>query len=168
MFSKMKNLKEVFSLTVLMMHLKCIRVADGVVQPVAPTTAEQRLAKKNELKARGTLLIALPDKHYTNESVSAVTSVSAASTKVPVFALPNVDNFSDAVIYSFFASQTGRNLGANRTTSIGFDMSKVKYYNCHKRGHFARECRSPKDTRNKDTQRRNVPVDTSTSNALVS
>nr|GEV79028.1 hypothetical protein [Tanacetum cinerariifolium] len=38
-------------------------VVDGVVQPVAPTTAEQRLAKKNELKARGTLLMALPDKH---------------------------------------------------------------------------------------------------------
>nr|GEX92111.1 hypothetical protein [Tanacetum cinerariifolium] len=28
------------------------RVVDGVVQPVAPTTVEQRLAKKNELKAR--------------------------------------------------------------------------------------------------------------------
>nr|GFB02171.1 ribonuclease H-like domain-containing protein [Tanacetum cinerariifolium] len=39
------------------------RVVDGVVQPIAPTTAEQRLAKKNELKARGTLLIVLPDKH---------------------------------------------------------------------------------------------------------
>nr|GEW76277.1 ribonuclease H-like domain-containing protein [Tanacetum cinerariifolium] len=39
------------------------RVIDGVVQPVAPTTAEQRLARKNELKARGTLLMALPDKH---------------------------------------------------------------------------------------------------------
>nr|GEV18884.1 copia protein [Tanacetum cinerariifolium] len=34
-----------------------------VVQPVAPTTAEQKLARKNELKARGTLLMALPDKH---------------------------------------------------------------------------------------------------------
>nr|GEV38093.1 putative reverse transcriptase domain-containing protein [Tanacetum cinerariifolium] len=39
------------------------RVVDGVLQPVAPTTAEQRLARKNELKARGTLLTALPDKH---------------------------------------------------------------------------------------------------------
>nr|GEU47964.1 hypothetical protein [Tanacetum cinerariifolium] len=29
-------------------------VVDGVVQAVAPTTAEQKLAKKNELKARGT------------------------------------------------------------------------------------------------------------------
>nr|GEZ76508.1 ribonuclease H-like domain-containing protein [Tanacetum cinerariifolium] len=39
------------------------RVVDGIVQDVAPTTAEQRLAKKNELKARETLLMALPDKH---------------------------------------------------------------------------------------------------------
>nr|GFA85885.1 ribonuclease H-like domain-containing protein [Tanacetum cinerariifolium] len=39
------------------------RVIDGVVQPVATTTTEQRLARKNELKARGTLLMALPDKH---------------------------------------------------------------------------------------------------------
>nr|GEZ18983.1 ribonuclease H-like domain-containing protein [Tanacetum cinerariifolium] len=29
----------------------------------APTTVEQKLARKNELKARGTLLMALPDKH---------------------------------------------------------------------------------------------------------
>nr|GEW00677.1 hypothetical protein [Tanacetum cinerariifolium] len=39
------------------------RVVEGVLQPVAPTTAEQRLARKNELKAHGTLLMALPDKH---------------------------------------------------------------------------------------------------------
>nr|GFC14782.1 hypothetical protein [Tanacetum cinerariifolium] len=38
--------------------------------------------------------------------VSVVTSVVAASTKVPVSALPNVDNLSDAVIYSFFISQS--------------------------------------------------------------
>nr|GEU33134.1 hypothetical protein [Tanacetum cinerariifolium] len=39
------------------------RVIKGVVQPIAPITAEKRLARKNELKARGTLLMALPDKH---------------------------------------------------------------------------------------------------------
>nr|GEV74845.1 copia protein [Tanacetum cinerariifolium] len=78
----------------------------------------------------------------TNESVSVVANVSAASTKVLVFALPNMDNLSDVVIYSFFASQSNspQNLGANGTTSIGFDMSKVECYNCHKRGNFAREC----------------------------
>nr|GFA57507.1 hypothetical protein [Tanacetum cinerariifolium] len=39
------------------------RVVEGVLQPVAPTTAKQKLARKNELKAHGTLLMALPDKH---------------------------------------------------------------------------------------------------------
>nr|GFB33947.1 ribonuclease H-like domain-containing protein [Tanacetum cinerariifolium] len=39
------------------------RVVDGVLQPVAPTTAEQRLARKNVLKAHRTLLMALTDKH---------------------------------------------------------------------------------------------------------
>nr|GEX99831.1 hypothetical protein [Tanacetum cinerariifolium] len=81
----------------------------------------------------------------TNESVSAVASVSVASTKVYVFSLPNVDTLSDVVIYSFFAIQSnspqiGRNLGANGTTSIGFDMLKVECYNFHRRRHFAREC----------------------------
>nr|GFA70617.1 hypothetical protein [Tanacetum cinerariifolium] len=39
------------------------RVVEGILQPVAPTSTEQRLARKNELKACGTLLMALPDKH---------------------------------------------------------------------------------------------------------
>nr|GEW05580.1 hypothetical protein [Tanacetum cinerariifolium] len=70
-----------------------------------------------------------------------------------------------------FLQKTGRNLGANRPTSMGFDMSKVECYSCHKKGHFARECRFPKDPRRPDIaepQRRTVPVETSTSNALVS
>nr|GEV65063.1 hypothetical protein [Tanacetum cinerariifolium] len=52
-----------------------------------------------------------------------------------------------------------------------FDMSKVECYHCHRKGHFAREYRSPKDTRRNvaaDSQKRNVLVKTSTSNALVS
>nr|GEW38662.1 ribonuclease H-like domain-containing protein [Tanacetum cinerariifolium] len=64
--------------------------------------------------------------------------------------------------------RTGRNLGANETTTIGFDMTKVECYNFQRQGHFTRGCRSPRDTRNNDTQRRTVPVETSTSNALVS
>nr|GEX37986.1 putative ribonuclease H-like domain-containing protein [Tanacetum cinerariifolium] len=99
----------------------------------------------------------------TNEPVSAAASVSTASAKILVFALPNVDTLSNA--------RTGRNLEANRPTYMGFNMSKVECYNCHRKGHFARECRSPKDIRRNvaaEPQRRNVPVETSTSNALVS
>nr|GEZ86318.1 hypothetical protein [Tanacetum cinerariifolium] len=39
------------------------RLVEGVAQPDAPKTVEQKLARKNELKAHGTLLMALPDKH---------------------------------------------------------------------------------------------------------
>nr|GEV29677.1 hypothetical protein [Tanacetum cinerariifolium] len=39
------------------------RVIEGVLQPVAPITTKQRLARKNELKAHGTLIMALLDKH---------------------------------------------------------------------------------------------------------
>nr|GEW28226.1 hypothetical protein [Tanacetum cinerariifolium] len=295
------------------------RIVDGVVQIVAPTTAKQMLAKKNKLKARGTLLMALHDKHQvkfnihkdskslmediekrfgdnketkkvqktllklqyenfsgtssesldpihdrlqklisqseiltdleeqslddlfnnlkiyeaikdsspssqkiqniafvssnntdsTNESVNAAPSISAASSKAKVSNLPNVDSHSDVVIYSFFASKSNRsqldnedlkqidpddlekmdlkwqmsmltmrarrflkrfrrNLGANGTDTIGFDMSKVKYYNCHRRCHFSRECRSPRVNGNKETTRRTVLAEVSTSNALVS
>nr|GFA25203.1 hypothetical protein [Tanacetum cinerariifolium] len=256
------------------------RIVEGVVQPVAPTTVEQKLAGKNKLKARGTLLMALPDKHqlkfnshkdaktlmeaiekrfgldqihdrlqklvsqleihrvslsqedvnlkflriipsewkthtliwrnktdledkslddlfnslkiYESEvkhssststdshnlafvsstttdsitdSVSAAVNVSIVGTKLTASTLPNVDSLSNAVIYSFFVSQssspqldnedlkqidvddleemdlkwqmamltmrarrflqkTGRNLGANGPTSMGFDMTK--------------------------------------------
>nr|GFD08721.1 hypothetical protein [Tanacetum cinerariifolium] len=70
-----------------------------------------------------------------------------------------------------FLQKTCINLGANGPTSMGFVMSEVECYNCHRKGHFARECRSPKDSRRNGAakpQRQTVPVETSTSNALVS
>nr|GEZ59322.1 hypothetical protein [Tanacetum cinerariifolium] len=180
------------------------RVVERVVQPVAPTTVEKKLARKNELKACGTLLMALPDKHQlkfnshkdaktlmeaiekcfegntktkkvqktllkqqfknfsgssfegldqihdrlqkllsqleihrvslsqedvnlkflrstdshnlafvsstptdsTTDSVSAAVNVSAVGAKFTASTLPNVDSLSNAVIYSFFASQS--------------------------------------------------------------
>ncbi|GKA47348.1 hypothetical protein Tco_0740231, partial [Tanacetum coccineum] len=39
------------------------RTVDGVEQTYPSTTVEEELARKNELKARGTLLMALPNKH---------------------------------------------------------------------------------------------------------
>nr|GEZ62164.1 hypothetical protein [Tanacetum cinerariifolium] len=91
------------------------RVIDGVVQPVAPTTVEQSLkiyvaevksSSSTSSTTQNITFVSSQNTDSTNESVSAVTSVSAASTKVPVSALPNVDTLSDAVIYSFFASQS--------------------------------------------------------------
>nr|GEY12676.1 ribonuclease H-like domain-containing protein [Tanacetum cinerariifolium] len=39
------------------------RTVDGVEQTYPPTTTEEKLATKNELKARGRLLMALPNEH---------------------------------------------------------------------------------------------------------
>nr|GFA96774.1 ribonuclease H-like domain-containing protein [Tanacetum cinerariifolium] len=202
-----------------------------VAQPIAPTNVEQKLAWKNELKARGTLLMALPDKHQlkfnshkdakslmeamekrfggntetkkfhktllkqqfenffgsssedsqnlafisstpadsTNDSVSVAVNVSAVGTKLSASTLLNMAMLTMRA--RKFLQKTGRNLGVNGPTSMGFDMAKVEYYNCYRKGHFARECRSPKDSRRiavAEPRKRSVLVETSTSNALVS
>nr|GEW07926.1 putative ribonuclease H-like domain-containing protein [Tanacetum cinerariifolium] len=112
----------------------------------------------------------------TNKPVSAIASVSAASAKNFVSAIPNVDTLSNVMAIlnvraRRFLQRTGRNLGANGPTSMGFDMSKVECYNFQRKRHFARKCRSSKETKRNvaaEPQRRNVPVETSTSNALFS
>nr|GEV81462.1 hypothetical protein [Tanacetum cinerariifolium] len=44
-----------------------------------------------------------------------------------------------------FMKITGRNLNFNVKEPVGFDKTKVECYNSHKRGHFARECRAPRN-----------------------
>ncbi|GJU32060.1 ribonuclease H-like domain-containing protein [Tanacetum coccineum] len=69
-----------------------------------------------------------------------------------------------------FLKNTGRRLTVNSNENIRFDKSKVECFNCHKKGHFARECRAPRnqDYKNKESTRRNIPMETSTSTDLVS
>nr|GEX87586.1 hypothetical protein [Tanacetum cinerariifolium] len=211
------------------------RIVKGVVQIIAPSTAEKRLTKKNKLKARGTLLMDLPDKHQlkfnihkdvkslmeaiekrnkadleeqslddlfnnlkiydvevkgsstssqntqniafvssnntdnTNESVNDVPSVSAASSKAIIYTLPNVDSLSDAVIYSFVASQSNipqlDNEDLKQIDPDDLEEMDLKWQmamltiRARRRDHFARKCRSPKDNRNKEDTRRPLPTE---------
>ncbi|GJU29448.1 putative ribonuclease H-like domain-containing protein [Tanacetum coccineum] len=73
-----------------------------------------------------------------------------------------------------FYKKTGRKLIFNDKEPIGFDKTKVGCFNFHRRGHFARECRAPRNQGNKngdtgyrsrDNTSRTVPVETS--DALV-
>ncbi|GJS84852.1 ribonuclease H-like domain-containing protein [Tanacetum coccineum] len=123
----------------------------------------------------------------TNEAVNTAHGVSAASTQVSATNSTIIDNLSDAIIYAFFTNlrwqmdmltmrarrflkNTRRRITINGNESIGFDKSKVECYNCHKRGHFAREYRAPRNQyyKNKESTRRTVYVETSTSTALIS
>ncbi|GJV51283.1 ribonuclease H-like domain-containing protein [Tanacetum coccineum] len=52
-----------------------------------------------------------------------------------------------------FYKKTGRKLQFDAKEPVGFDKTKVECYNCHKTGHFARECRTKG---NQDSKRRDA------------
>ncbi|GKD75291.1 putative ribonuclease H-like domain-containing protein [Tanacetum coccineum] len=209
------------------------RTVGEVEKEYEPTSAEEKQDRRNDMKASGTLLMALPNKDQLkfhsykdakllmeaiekstnsnnnssiNEAYNTNSGVSAAHTQSNP---TSGDNLSDAVICAFLASQpnspqlaredleqidpddleemdlqwemamltirarrfikrTSRKLDVNGQR-VGFDRSKVECYNCHKNGHFARECRAPRnqENRGRENSKRTVTVETPTENALV-
>nr|GFA07753.1 ribonuclease H-like domain-containing protein [Tanacetum cinerariifolium] len=89
----------------------------------------------------------------TTDSVGATVNVSAVGAKLTASTLPNVDSLSNAI-----------DVDDLEEIDLKWQMAMLTM-------RARRECRSPKDSRRTavaEPQRRNVPVETSTSNALVS
>ncbi|GKC72265.1 putative ribonuclease H-like domain-containing protein [Tanacetum coccineum] len=69
-----------------------------------------------------------------------------------------------------FIQRTGRNMDFKEKRPVSLDKSKIECYNCHRKGHFARECRSGRSQGRRsygDNGRNNVPTNESSSQALV-
>ncbi|GKE75543.1 ribonuclease H-like domain-containing protein, partial [Tanacetum coccineum] len=194
------------------------KIVEGVMTEMPITTAEEKATRRLERNKADLDTMSMDDlynnlKVYEPEvkGMSSSSSISTASTQVNTTNSININNLSDAVICSFFASQpnslqlvhedlqqihpddmeemdlrwqmamltirarrflknTRKKVTVNGNETISFDTSKVECYNCHKRGHFSRECRAPRNqyNKNKESSTRIIPMETTTSTALVS
>ncbi|GJS23880.1 ribonuclease H-like domain-containing protein [Tanacetum coccineum] len=208
-------------------HAVIASTSVGTEGLIPPKIDKQKLARKNEFKAKSTLLLAIPDEHLLKFHGIKDAKPMSKTTKPVVYGCrilkQQYENFAasrseglDKNLYRFqkthlpirkfidtlsmddlynnlkvykaeikgqsssssnsqnvafvsLENTSRRNLNFNGKETVGFDKTKVECYNSHKRGHFTRECKAPRNqgNRNGDAPRRNAPVDTSTTNALV-
>nr|GEW87366.1 ribonuclease H-like domain-containing protein [Tanacetum cinerariifolium] len=198
------------------------KLVDDKETVIPPISVEEKAQRKVELKARSTLLMALPNEHQLkfNSYKDAKTlmhaienrfggnaatkktqknllkrqykNFDASNTKVieqtyerlqklisqleihgEVIPQEEINQNQSRILQQIhpagqeeidlrarrFLKNTRRKLNMSNKERIRFDKSKVECFNCHKRGHFARECRAPRnqDSRNREPTRRIVP-----------
>nr|GEY15116.1 hypothetical protein [Tanacetum cinerariifolium] len=231
-------------------------VSGGAKAAIPSKTTEQKISRKNELKAKSTLLLAIPNEHllkfygikdaktfweaiktrfggnkeskkmqktilkqqYENVAASRSKVISQEDANLKLLrSLPlawntytlimrnksDLDTLSMDELYNNlklenedqkqidtndleeidlkwqvamlpirvkrFIKKSGRNLNFNGKETVDFDKTKVECYNCHRRCHFATECRAPRSqgNKNRDITRKVIPVETPTKALVV-
>ncbi|GJU57066.1 hypothetical protein Tco_1234832 [Tanacetum coccineum] len=98
----------------------------------------------------------------TNGAVNTAHGVTTASTQATAINSTTIDNLSDVVIYNFFTIQP------NSPQLDNDDLQQINPNDLEEMD--LRECKAPRnqENRNKENTRMVVPVETTTSNALIS
>nr|GEW55127.1 hypothetical protein [Tanacetum cinerariifolium] len=125
-------------------------------------TTEDMQKRRNDVKARTTLLLALPDEHHTDvvaaslchDTVCAYIATQSNGSQIKYEDITQIDedDIEEMDIKADrFWKKTGKKITIQGSDVAGFDKSKVECFNCPKMGHFVRECRVP---RSQDREKR--------------
>nr|GEY10149.1 hypothetical protein [Tanacetum cinerariifolium] len=101
--------------------------------------------RKNDVKARTTLLLAIPDEHqlrFTSQSSGSQIKFEDI-TQIDEDDMEEMDIKWNMALLSMradiFWKKTGKKISIQGTDVAGFHKLKVECFNCHKMGHFARQ-----------------------------
>nr|GEY58173.1 ribonuclease H-like domain-containing protein [Tanacetum cinerariifolium]GEY62906.1 ribonuclease H-like domain-containing protein [Tanacetum cinerariifolium] len=121
------------------------KIIDGKETVIPPISVEEKAQKRAKLKARSTLLMALPNDHQLkfNSYKEAKTLMQAIKNRfgdlqqIHPVDLEEMDLMWNIAMLSIkerrFLKNTGRKLDKANKEKIGFDKSKVECFNCHKK-----------------------------------